>query len=164
MRLSRIFLALALLAAAGAGLFYLLTMPRPAVTGPLPARSADLGNGETMFNAGGCASCHATPKQEDQKRLGGGLALATPFGTFMVPNISSDAKHGIGAWTEEEFANAMPPDYDLIRFAGRRGTDSKHDRIGRAPKDALCHTFRPVKVEHPRLNRLQRLSRRGTVR
>ena len=48
----------------------------------------DLANGETMFNAGGCASCHATPKQDDKRRLGGGLALATQFGTFKVPNIS----------------------------------------------------------------------------
>jgi mono/diheme cytochrome c family protein len=107
-----LFLALAL---AGAGLFYVLTIPTLAVKGPLPARTPDLANGETMFHVGGCASCHATPKQEDQRRLGGGLALATPFGTFKVPNISSDAKHGIGAWPEEAFVNAM------LRGVGRSG-------------------------------------------
>src|SRR5262245_40861339 len=115
MRLRRIIAALALLAIAGTGLFYVLTIPKPAVTGTLPARTANLGNGEIMFNAGGCASCHATPKQEDTRRLGGGLALNTPFGRFHVPNLSSDAAQGIGAWSEEEFVNAM------LRGVGRQG-------------------------------------------
>jgi mono/diheme cytochrome c family protein len=103
------------LALAGLAGFYVLTIPSLAVKGPLPARSPDLANGETMFNVGGCASCHATPKQDDHRRLGGGLALATPFGTFMVPNISSDPRHGIGSWSEEAFVNAM------LRGVGRSG-------------------------------------------
>src|SRR5262245_53729152 len=101
MRTRTIIAALIVLALAGAGGFYALTIPAPAVTGPLSPRTPDLANGETMFHIGGCASCHATPKQKDQRRLGGGLALATPFGTFKVPNISPDPAHGIGAWTEE---------------------------------------------------------------
>jgi mono/diheme cytochrome c family protein len=60
-----------------------------------------------MFNAGGCASCHAIPKQEDKTKLGGGLALGSPFGTFYVPNISSDRIDGIGAWNEAQFVTAM---------------------------------------------------------
>jgi mono/diheme cytochrome c family protein len=60
-----------------------------------------------MFNAGGCASCHAIPKQEDKTKLGGGLALGSPFGTFYVPNISSDRTDGIGAWNEAQFVTAM---------------------------------------------------------
>jgi mono/diheme cytochrome c family protein len=114
-RFRNIVVLLLVLALAGAAAFYVLTVPTLAVKGPLPVRTADLANGEAMFHAGGCASCHATPKQEDQRRLGGGLALATPFGTFKVPNISSDARHGIGAWTEEDFANAM------LRGVGRNG-------------------------------------------
>jgi mono/diheme cytochrome c family protein len=55
------------------------------------------------------------PKQDDHRRLGGGLALATPFGTFKVPNISSDPKLGIGGWSEEAFVNA------LLRGVGRNG-------------------------------------------
>jgi mono/diheme cytochrome c family protein len=35
------------------------------------------------------------------------LALHSPFGTFNVPNISPDSKHGIGAWTEAQFLNAV---------------------------------------------------------
>jgi mono/diheme cytochrome c family protein len=119
MRLRTFFAVLLALAAAAAAAFWVLTIPSLAVKGRLPARTPDLVNGETMFNVGGCASCHATPKKDptpdDQKRLGGGLPLATPFGTFKAPNISSDAEHGIGAWTEEEFANAM------LRGVGRNG-------------------------------------------
>jgi mono/diheme cytochrome c family protein len=64
-----------------------------------------------MFNAGGCASCHATPAGDpdkvDRTRLGGGLALKSPFGTFYVPNISPDPSDGIGEWSEANFVTAL---------------------------------------------------------
>ncbi len=107
-------LLIVLVIAGGAGL-YLLTMPSVLPASALPPRTADLANGETMFHAGGCASCHATPGQEDKTRLGGGLALKTAFGTFKAPNISSDPQYGIGGWSEAEFVNAM------LRGVGRDG-------------------------------------------
>jgi mono/diheme cytochrome c family protein len=79
------------------------TLP-PDAFGP---RTADLANGETMFNIGGCSSCHAMREQQDRLSLGGGTALRSPFGTFKVPNISPDPQTGIGAWSELRFANAM---------------------------------------------------------
>jgi mono/diheme cytochrome c family protein len=60
-----------------------------------------------MFFAGGCDSCHSTPEQPDPLRLGGGLELKTPFGSFYPPNISSDPVDGIGAWREVDLANAL---------------------------------------------------------
>ena len=62
-----------------------------------------------MFYAGGCASCHAADGAtgEAQLQLGGGHRLVTPFGTFVVPNISMDRADGIGAWSAQDFANAM---------------------------------------------------------
>ncbi|MBB4187032.1 c-type cytochrome [Sinorhizobium terangae] len=63
--------------------------------------------GEIIFAAGGCASCHATPGQPDPLKLGGGLALASPFGTFRVPNISPDPVDGIGSWSVADLANAL---------------------------------------------------------
>ena len=72
-----------------------------------PTAHTKSANGRTMFLIGGCSSCHATPKQDDATRLGGGLALPTAFGTFYVPNISSDAKDGIGGWNETQFIAAM---------------------------------------------------------
>lgn len=94
----------------GVPAFWFLTSPKAvspsAVLVPL-AYTPNLENGRTMFLIGGCASCHAVPKQEDATRLGGGLALPTAFGTFYVPNISSDAKDGIGSWSESQFIAAM---------------------------------------------------------
>ena len=88
------------------GAFWVLTMP-PAPIAALPPHTPDLANGREMFFAGGCASCHAVPKQKDNTRLGGGLALGSPFGTFYVPNISPDRQDGIGDWSEIQFVTAM---------------------------------------------------------
>jgi mono/diheme cytochrome c family protein len=87
--------------------FWFLTIPDTISASALASHTPDLANGKTMFNAGGCASCHAIPKQEDKTKLGGGLALGSPFGTFYVPNISSDRTDGIGAWSEAQFVTAM---------------------------------------------------------
>jgi mono/diheme cytochrome c family protein len=87
--------------------FWLLTISETVPASALALRTPDLANGKTMFHAGGCASCHAIPKQEDKTKLGGGLALGSPFGTFYVPNISSDRTDGIGAWSEAQFVTAM---------------------------------------------------------
>lgn len=91
----------------GAGVLSVLTTPRMVLPNSLAPHTPDLANGETMFHAGGCAQCHATPGQDDFLRLGGGLALKSPFGTFYVPNISSDPKDGIGNWTDAQFATAL---------------------------------------------------------
>lgn len=64
-------------------------------------------NGKVIFNAGNCSACHMTPGQDDRTQLAGGLKMASPFGTFFTPNISSDKQNGIGGWTEVQFANAM---------------------------------------------------------
>ena len=105
--LKRILLALALLAVIGLGIFWWLTIPQSIAAGSLPARQANLGNGQAMFNAGGCSSCHAVPNQADRLKLGGGLAMPSPFGTFHVPNISPDPNDGIGRWSEADFVTAV---------------------------------------------------------
>ncbi|MBW6425396.1 cytochrome c [Rhizobium sp. XQZ8] len=70
-------------------------------------QGGDAARGKLVFTAADCSSCHATPGQTDPLKLGGGLALASPFGTFRVPNISPDRADGIGSWTVAEFANAL---------------------------------------------------------
>ncbi|MBZ9674341.1 c-type cytochrome [Mesorhizobium sp. ES1-1] len=67
----------------------------------------DAARGKIVFDAGDCASCHATPGQPDRLKLGGGIALASPFGTFRPPNISPDPVDGIGAWSATDLANAL---------------------------------------------------------
>jgi mono/diheme cytochrome c family protein len=86
---------------------WILTSPVTVSASALAPHTPDLANGRTMFLAGGCSSCHAVPKQKDQTRLGGGLALHSPFGTFYVPNISPDRADGIGGWSEAQFVTAM---------------------------------------------------------
>lgn len=86
---------------------WVLTIPQTITASALGPHRPDLANGRTLFFIGGCASCHATPGQKDPTKLGGGLALKSPFGTFYPPNISSDPNDGIGAWTEAQFLTAM---------------------------------------------------------
>lgn len=81
-------------------LFWFLTRPQVIAAGELPDHEPDAVNGELVFHAGGCASCH-------QADLGGGLGMETDFGTFNVPNISPDPVTGIGGWTMAEFVNAV---------------------------------------------------------
>jgi len=91
----------------GLAVFWWLTIPAVVSPDLLPAYAPDLANGLTTFNAGGCSSCHAVPGQPDRLKLGGGLAVPSPFGTFYVPNISPDMSDGIGRWTEANFVTAV---------------------------------------------------------
>ena len=68
----------------------------------------DIVNGEKVFYASGCNSCHLdSDKSKPPLLLAGGLPLTTNFGTFYSPNISPDKENGIGKWGINEFANAV---------------------------------------------------------
>jgi mono/diheme cytochrome c family protein len=96
-----------ILIAGAAVAFWVLSMPETVSASALPAHKADLANGKVVFDAGGCTGCHQTPNQDDRTRLGGGVELKSPFGTFYAPNISTDPNDGIGRWTEAQFVTAM---------------------------------------------------------
>ncbi|MFL5297828.1 MAG: cytochrome c [Phenylobacterium sp.] len=114
--LKRVLIAGLVLALVAAVVVWFVIAPKRLPTSELAAGyHPDLANGETMFTAGNCSACHATPGQSDRTKLGGGLKLKSPFGTFTTPNISSDPKFGIGGWSELEFLNAMK------RGTGRHG-------------------------------------------
>ena len=108
--LRRIFLVSGIAAAIGFGIYWWLTIPPVIPAQSLTSYTPNLANGLVVFNAGGCASCHAVPDQPDRLRLGGGLAIPSPFGTFYAPNISPDENDGIGRWTEAEFVTAVTAD------------------------------------------------------
>lgn len=96
----------------GSGLaFMFLSAPHPVFADPTSARelneAGSAERGRLIFNAGDCAACHASAGQADRLRLGGGLALASPFGTLRAPNISQDPKDGIGLWRTADLANAL---------------------------------------------------------
>lgn len=117
--------ALVLAAGAGSGAAWVLTAPEPlphadftaasmtrtgagGLPETVPGFAPDPARGEMLFHLGGCASCHASGPAEEgaPPPLGGGMRFATDFGTFVAPNISPSAD-GIGAWTDEIFANAL---------------------------------------------------------
>lgn len=88
--------------------FWYVTQPLPRYEGSSAALGAgDAARGQLVFAAANCASCHATPGQPDRLKLGGGLALESPFGTMRVPNISPDPADGIGRWSATDLANAL---------------------------------------------------------
>ena len=91
---------------AGLAVFWVVTIPAVVSASALSAYTPNLANGQTVFNIGGCASCHAVPG-EARTALGGGFALPSPFGTFYAPNISSHKQNGIGNWNEAEFVTAV---------------------------------------------------------
>src|SRR6202051_3954296 len=117
--LRRIFLAAVLAGAGALGIYWWLTAPPTMLAVTASAYTPDLAHGLTTFNAGGCSSCHAVPGQPDRTRLGGGLAIPSPFGTFYAPNISPAPAGGIGRWSEAQFVTAVtrgvsPGGYDYF--------------------------------------------------
>jgi len=87
-----------------------LSAPQPIFPDPGSAQlneGGDVQNGRRIFTAADCSSCHASPGQHNRLRLGGGMALASPFGTLRVPNISPDERDGIGRWRTADLANAL---------------------------------------------------------
>jgi len=107
MKTARLLAALLVVGVSGFAAFWWLSRANPISASELPTRTPDLANGRYVFDAAGCASCHAVPGQPDRFRLGGGLSISTAFGTFHAPNISPDATDGIGKWTEADFVNAV---------------------------------------------------------
>jgi mono/diheme cytochrome c family protein len=60
--------------------------------------------GKYLATAADCAACHTKP---GGKPFAGGVAIETPFGTLVGPNITSDSEAGIGSWTDDEFVAAL---------------------------------------------------------
>ncbi len=91
------------------GVLWVMTIPDRTSADELSGFTGDAGRGETVFWAGGCASCHAAPDADGDARLvlTGGQRFPSDFGTFVAPNISPDPVAGIGSWTVADFATAL---------------------------------------------------------
>jgi len=70
--------------------------------------------GRYLTIVGDCAACHTLPGSG--RALAGGRPIETPFGNILAPNITPDRQTGIGAWTDDEFVDA------LQKGTGRNGT------------------------------------------
>jgi mono/diheme cytochrome c family protein len=64
----------------------------------------DVVRGRALAAVGDCVACHTAPGGTP---FAGGLALQTPFGAIMTPNITPDDGTGIGRWSRDNFARAM---------------------------------------------------------
>ena len=103
----RVIFGCAVLAALGLAALYLL---RPGLLPQVP--HAETGNattqtinlGEYLARAGDCVACHT---EVNGKPFAGGRAMATPFGSLFVPNITPDDETGIGQWTADDFYRMM---------------------------------------------------------
>jgi len=105
----RLFAFLVVLAILATPIFWLLTQPKTMDATEIAGLTGDVKNGERVFYLGGCASCHAAPEAEGDAKLvlSGGKRFASPFGTFLAPNISPNPEHGIGNWQAIDLVNAM---------------------------------------------------------
>ncbi|MEO0402016.1 MAG: cytochrome c [Pseudomonadota bacterium] len=101
--------AFALIVVAGVGTGFYLTHPSNVPADYGANLTPDASAGALVFHAAGCASCHVSPNDAPAEHpiLAGGLAFPSDFGTFYAPNISSDREHGIGSWTQAQFARAV---------------------------------------------------------
>jgi len=61
--------------------------------------------GRYLSVAADCVACHTSPKQG--KPYAGGYAIASPLGEIWASNITPSTSHGIGNYTEADFAKAV---------------------------------------------------------
>jgi mono/diheme cytochrome c family protein len=69
-----------------------------------PDNYIEIARGKALATVGDCVACHTAPGGTP---FAGGLALQTPFGPIMTPNITPDNTTGIGSWSADDFARAM---------------------------------------------------------
>jgi len=110
-----------------------------------PDNYVDVARGKALVAAGDCVACHTA---RGGAPFAGGLALQTPFGAIMTPNITPDNATGIGSWSADDLARAM--------HEGRRPGGNflypafpypYYTKVTRADVDAIyayLHTLEPV--------------------
>jgi mono/diheme cytochrome c family protein len=64
----------------------------------------NIARGAYLAKAGDCVACHTA---RGGAAYAGGRAVDTPFGRVMAPNITPDLDTGIGAWSADDFWNAL---------------------------------------------------------
>src|SRR5271169_2272404 len=113
--------------------------------------------GEYLVRAGGCFSCHTAA---GGRKLAGGRALTTPFGTFYTPNITPDTETGIGRWTDAQFLRALRdgirpdganyfPVFPYTSFTGITDSDVLAIKAYLISLPAVRHQNRPHDVGFP---------------
>lgn len=74
---------------------------------PMAALAQDdalVARGKVVATEGDCAACHSP---NPAKPFAGGMAIGSPMGSIYASNITPSTTHGIGAYTEQQFADAL---------------------------------------------------------
>ncbi len=99
------------------------------------ATPANVARGAYLARAGDCMACHTA---RGGVPYAGGRALDTPFGRLVAPNITPDRDTGIGAWSADDFWNAL---HNGISRDGRllypAFPYTSYTKVTRADADAL---------------------------
>ncbi|MEN5160632.1 c-type cytochrome [Achromobacter spanius] len=143
--MKRVLGVLLLVAVAAVGALYWLGTRDDASTGPTAAAAegaALIERGRYLALAGNCMACHTS---QGGKTFAGGTPIPTPFGTVYGPNITPDPDTGIGAWTADDFWQALhngkSKDGTLLYPAFPY---TEYTRVNRSDADALFAYLRSV--------------------
>ncbi len=83
---------------------WLSLLPLSAQAQSFDASYEKIERGRYVAVLGDCVACHTVL---GGKPFAGGVALETPFGKLVGPNITPDMETGIGSWTEADFQRMM---------------------------------------------------------
>jgi len=110
---------------------------------PATVASADpIERGRELVTLADCRSCHTA---RGGAPFAGGREIPTPFGTFYSPNITADARTGLGNWSANDFWHALHNGYS------KDGTllyptfpYTNYTKISRSDSDAIFAYLRTI--------------------
>ena len=108
-----------------------------AAAAPTAANAANadqVARGRYLVRAADCAACHSSATGAP---FGGGVELASPFGTFYGTNITPDKEHGIGKWSADEFYTALRDGVTPERHLYPAMPYTSYRSMSRADSDAI---------------------------
>jgi mono/diheme cytochrome c family protein len=116
-------------------------------TGAAPPAAAapnedPIARGRELIVLGDCKSCHTA---RGGAPFAGGRPIPTPFGIFYSPNITPDAKTGLGGWSATDFWHALHNGYSKdgsLLYPTFPYTN--YTRISRSDSDAIYAYLRTV--------------------
>src|ERR1700750_1022390 len=128
-------------------LLWLAAAPSFGATASDGQEFSQIERGRYLARAADCTACHTTPGAAQP--LAGGRAIETPFGNITAPNITPDLETGIGAWTDDEFDNAVRngirPDGSRLYPAMPYTSYTKMSRSDAMAIRAYLNTVAPVR-------------------
>lgn len=106
------------------------------------ATPANIARGAYLARVGDCMACHTA---RGGPAYAGGRVLDTPFGRVLSPNITPDPATGIGAWSADDFWNALHNGIDRDgRLLYPAFPYPNYTRVTRADADALFAYLRSL--------------------